>query len=73
MIDAVTGGTLKHKTPEESLTHFEDMATNNYEWSQTRTREKKATSILDVDVATSIMSKVEALLRKIDSLTILQR
>ena len=73
MIDAAAGGTLNHKTPEESLTLFEDMATNNYEWSHTRSREKRAAGVLDVDVATTIMSKVEALSRKIDNLSVSQQ
>ena len=70
MINAATDGTLNHKTPKESLTLFEDMAMNNYEWSHTRSREKRAVGVLDVDVATTIMSKVEALSRKIDNLLV---
>ena len=61
MIDAATCGTINHKMPEESARLFEDMATNNYEWSYTRSQEKRPASVLDMDVATTIMSKVEAL------------
>ena len=72
-VDAAAGGTLNHKTPEESLTLFEDMAANSYEWSHGRGREKRAAGVLEVNVATTIMSQVEALSRKIDGLTISQQ
>ena len=52
---------MNHKTLEESLTLFEDMAANSYEWSHGKGREKRAAGVLEVDVATTIMSKVEAL------------
>lgn len=71
MIDVAAGGTLNHKTLEESLTLFEDMATNNYEWSHSRSKEKRPTGVLDVDVATTIMLKVEALSKNINNLAIL--
>ena len=70
MIDAAAGGTLNHKTLEESLVLFEDMATNNYEYSHARDKEKRTAEVLEVDVATTIMAKVKALSRKIDGLSI---
>ena len=60
MIDAAVG-TLNHKTPEESLILFEDMAANNYEYSHARDRERRGKGTLDVDVANTIVAKVEAL------------
>ena len=73
MIDVAVGGTLNHKTPEESLKLFEDMANNNYECSHMKSWEKRIVGVLDVDVATSIKAKVEALSRKIDGLTVSQQ
>ena len=48
------------------------MATNNYEYSHGRDKEKRTTSVLEMDVATTIMVKVEALSRKIDHLIVSQ-
>ena len=70
MIDAAAGGPLNHKTPEESLVLFEDMAANNYECSHARERERREKATLELDVANSIMAKVEALSGKIDGLTV---
>ena len=70
MIDVVASGTLNHKTLEESLILFEDMATNNYEYSHARDKERRGKGTLEVDVDHTIMAKVEALSRKIDGLAV---
>ena len=45
MIDAAASGILNHKTLEDSLILYEDLATNNYEYSHARDKEKRTVGV----------------------------
>ena len=70
-IDAAVGGTLNVKTPEESLELFENMAKNNFQWSNGRQKQKVA-GIHELDIMTTIVAKVDALAKKVDGMHLSQ-
>ena len=69
MINAAAGGSLKHKTLTESLLLFEDMAKDDYESSRTRGRERKTPGVMEMDVASTILSKIDALARQVNQMS----
>ena len=68
-MDAAIGGTLLLKTTEEAQTLLEEMAANNYQWSNEKSILKKAVGIHDVDSLIAIYAQVAALSNQIAALT----
>ena len=69
MINAAAGGSLKHKNPEESLLLFEDIAEDDYESSRARNRERRTLGVMEMDVASTILAKVDALARQFNQMS----
>ena len=67
LVDALAGGTLNSKTPEESLKLFEDMARNNYQWGNNRSKQKVA-ELYEMDFMTTIVGKMDALSKQVASI-----
>ena len=59
------------KTPEESLQLFENMAKNNFQWSNGRPKQRAA-GVYEVDLMTTIVAKVDALAKKVNKMSISQ-
>ena len=72
MIDAVAGGTLNSKTPEQAQDLIEQMTMNNYQWSTARTKLSRQVGVYDVDAVTALAAQMEAMNKKIDGLTLSQ-
>ncbi|KAG8499370.1 hypothetical protein CXB51_005835 [Gossypium anomalum] len=68
MIDAVAGGTLNNKTPEEAYEFIEEMSLNNYQWQVMRTKPSKSVGVFNLDAVTMLSNQVELLNKKIDGL-----
>ena len=67
IVDAAAGGSFENKTMEESYTLIEKLAQNHAQWSIDRT--PRAGGKHDVDTITMLTAKMEAMQRKIDSLS----
>src|SRR5262249_2691911 len=70
LIDVTAGRSLNHKSPEQCIQLFEDMANNHYQWSSARGREKRPAGKYDMDANSALAHKVEMIARKLDSLTV---
>ncbi|KAG9450003.1 hypothetical protein H6P81_009968 [Aristolochia fimbriata] len=70
IMDAVAGGTMNRKTPEEAYDLIEEMTANMYLYPVERTTVRRAVGIHNVDQVTAIQSQVEALQRRMESLQI---
>ncbi|XP_038981145.1 uncharacterized protein LOC120110395 [Phoenix dactylifera] len=60
-IDAVAEGTLMSKPTEEAYELLEEMASNNYQWSNERGMPKKVPGMYDVDGINMLNAKVDSL------------
>ncbi|XP_038973076.1 uncharacterized protein LOC120105078 [Phoenix dactylifera] len=58
-IDAAAGGTLMSKSTEEVYKLLEEMASNNYQWSNERGMPKKVPGMYDVDGINILNAKVQ--------------
>ena len=70
MIDAAVGGTLLSKTKEEAYNLIEEMALNNYHWSNERGQPKRVGGKYDVDTLSSLTAKMDAMTQKLDKLNV---
>ena len=66
MIDAVAGGTINNKTPEDTYEFIEEMSLNNYQWQVMRTKPTKTSGVYNVDLVTMLSNQVELLNKKIN-------
>ncbi|XP_038978816.1 uncharacterized protein LOC120109139 [Phoenix dactylifera] len=62
-IDAAAGGTLMSKSTEEAYELLEEMASNNYQWSNERGMPKKVPGMYDVDGINMLNAKVDSLVK----------
>ncbi|XP_038976409.1 uncharacterized protein LOC113461320 [Phoenix dactylifera] len=62
-IDAAAGGTLMSKSTEEAYELLEEMASNNYQWSNERCMPKKVPGMYDVDGINMLNAKVDSLVK----------
>ena len=70
MIDAAARGTLMSKTEEEAYNLTEEMALNNYQWSNERGQPKRVGGKYDVDALTLLTTKMDAMTQKLDRLNV---
>jgi len=70
MIDAAAGGTLMSKTKEEAYNLIEEMALNNYQWSNERGQPKRVGGKYYVDDFTLLIAKMDAMTQKLDKLNV---
>jgi len=61
MINAAAGGTLMSKTEEEAYNLIEEMALNNYQWSNKRSQPKRDGGKYEIDALTLLTAKVDAM------------
>ncbi|XP_038973879.1 uncharacterized protein LOC120105457 [Phoenix dactylifera] len=66
-IDAAAGGTLMSKSIEEAYELLEEMASNNYQWSNERCMPKKVSGMYDVDGINMLNAKVDSLVKMFGS------
>ncbi|XP_038973113.1 uncharacterized protein LOC120105094 [Phoenix dactylifera] len=66
-IDAAAGGTLMSKSIEEAYELLEEMASNNYQWSNERGMPKKVPGMYDVDGINMLNAKVDSLVKMFGS------
>ena len=67
-IDAAAWGALMGKSIEVAKALLEDMAANNYHWSNERASQRKSGGKYDVDVVDMLASKVDALAQRFNRL-----
>jgi len=60
MIDVAAGGTLVCKTEEEAYNLIEEMALNNYQWSNERGQRKRVGGKYEIDALTLLTTKMDA-------------
>ena len=70
MIDAAARGTLMSKTEEEAYNLIEEMALNNYQWSNERGQPKRVGSKYEIDALTLLTAKMDAMTQKLDKLNV---
>ena len=68
-IDALVGGTIMSKTPEDALELFKEMANTQSLWSTERAIPKIGGSI-EVDSLTILNAKMDALSKRIDKMNV---
>jgi len=66
MIDAAAGGTLMSKTEEEAYNLIEEMALNNYQWSNERGQPKRVGGKYEIDALTLRTAKMDVMTQKLD-------
>ena len=67
MVDAIAGGSLMKRTPDEAYQLVDDMALNAFNWkSEMSTR--KPTGIHSIDTLFSLSAQIGLLSKKMDSL-----
>ncbi|XP_020266822.1 uncharacterized protein LOC109842344 [Asparagus officinalis] len=69
-VDAATGGALMNKTIDEAYTLIEDMAQNHYQWANERAPQTSKGGKYEIDALDHISSKVDALFKKVEGLSI---
>ncbi|XP_068662913.1 uncharacterized protein [Aristolochia californica] len=69
IVDAASGGTLMSKTVEGATSLFEEMASNNYQWSTERTMAKKVVGIHELEPLAALLALVVTLSHQISALT----
>ncbi|XP_010248013.1 PREDICTED: uncharacterized protein LOC104590935 [Nelumbo nucifera] len=72
MLDAVAGGTLMRKTPEEAYELLEEMAANSYQWGNEKSN-KKGVGIYNADSITTLSAQLAALNKKLENLGVSAR
>jgi len=70
MIDAAVGDTLMSKTEEEEYNLIEEMALNNYQWSNERGQPKRVGGKYEIDALTLLTAKMDAMTQKLDKLNV---
>lgn len=65
-IDAAAGGAIMNKLPTQATQLLEEMAANNYNWSNERNVSKKAAGIYGVDNYSLLASKVDAIAKSLE-------
>jgi len=70
MIDAAAGGTLITKTEEEAYNLIEEMALNNFQWSNERGQPKRVGGKYYIDALTLLTAKMDAMTQKLDKLNV---
>jgi len=70
MIDAAAGGTLMIKTKEEAFNLIEEMALNNYQWSNEHDQPKRVGGKFDVNGLTLLTTKMDVMTQKVDRLNV---
>ena len=68
LIDAAAGGSINYKSPKQCLQLFDDMANNHYQWSSTRSKDKKPTGIYEINEVAALSLKVEALTKMVNGI-----
>jgi len=58
------------KTDEEAYYLIEEMALNNYQWSNERGQPKRFGGKYDIDALTLLTSKMDAMTQKLDKLNV---
>ncbi|XP_020272432.1 uncharacterized protein LOC109847612 [Asparagus officinalis] len=69
-VDAAVGGALMNKTIDEAYTLIEDMAQNHYQWANERAPQTSKGGKYEIDALDHISSKVDALFKKVEGLSI---
>jgi len=70
MIDVAAGGTLMSKTEEKAYNLIEEIALNNYQWSNERGQPKRVGGKYDIDSLTLLTAKMDAMTQKLDKLNV---
>jgi len=60
-IDVAVGGTLMNKMENEAYNHIEEMALNNYQWSNERSQPNRVGGKLQFDAISMLSIKVDAM------------
>ena len=58
MVDAIVGGSLNNKTPDQFQELFEVLVSNNYQRLSERNQKKR---VLEVDITTILLEQIQAL------------
>ena len=58
------------KTKEEAYNLIEEMALNNYQWSNERGQPKRAGGKYDIDALTLLTAKMDAMIQKLNKLNV---
>jgi len=64
------GGTLMNKTEEKSYNLIEEMALNNYQWSNERSKPKRVWDKLELDAISMFSAKVDAMSQMLQRLNV---
>ena len=70
MIDAAAGGTLMSKTEKEAYNLIEEMALNNYQWSNAWGQPKRIGGKYESDALTLLTAKMDVMTQKLDKLNV---
>ena len=70
MIDAAARGTLMSKTEEEAYNLIEEMALNNYQWSNEQGQPKRVGGKYEIFSLTLLTAKMDAMTQKLDKLNV---
>ena len=70
IVDAAAGGALMGKSSDEAFDLLEEMAANNYQWPSERVNPKRAASINEMEAISTLAAQVNALTKKLDSMTV---
>ena len=70
MIDAAAGGILTSKMEEGAFNLIEEMALNNYQWSNERGQPKLVGGKYDINALTLLTAKMDAMTQILDRLNV---
>jgi len=69
-IDAAAGGTFMNKTEDEAYNLIEEIALNNYQWSNQRSQPKRVGGKLELNSISMRSTKVDAMSQKLERLNV---
>jgi len=69
-IDAAAGGTLMNKTEDEAYNLIEEVALNNYQWSNKRSQPKRVRDKLELYAIALLNAKVDAMSQTLERLNV---
>jgi hypothetical protein len=61
LIDATLGGAFMNKSQDDAYNLLEEMATNNYQWPNERSIQKKTVGVHEIDAITTLTAQVHLL------------
>ncbi|PON64427.1 hypothetical protein PanWU01x14_124960, partial [Parasponia andersonii] len=69
IMDVTAGGALMGKSTDDAFKLLEEMAANNYQWPSERVNPRRATSINELEVISSLATQVNVLTKNLESMT----